>query len=167
MSNKYIVQSRRGTKEQWQDYEQLSYHVKPFAGELVVEYDNGIPRIKIGDGEHEFSELNYMSTDNFLLPKIASITLYGGNSWIQDTDSQDDPIANRYHQVVTFTNGTITSHSKIDLQPSPEQLHTFHEKDITFTTVNEDGVVTVYVVGEKPQDDYTIQATIMEVILDE
>ena len=39
----------------------------------------------------------------------------------------------------------------------------FYEKDITFVTENEGGVVTVYVIGQKPTNDYTIQVTITEV----
>ena len=39
----------------------------------------------------------------------------------------------------------------------------FYEKDITFVTENDGGVVTVYAIGQKPQNDYTIQVTITEV----
>lgn len=69
--------------------------------------------------------------------------------------------ASPYSQVVNIE-GT-TPYSLVDLQPSVEQLEIFHEKDIAFTTENSNGVVTVYVVGDKPTRDYTIQATIMEV----
>ena len=44
-----------------------------------------------------------------------------------------------------------------------EQLAIFYNKDLTFVTENEDGVVTVYAIGQKPTNDYTIQATITEV----
>lgn len=165
--SKFIVQLRRGTKAEWQSYEQQEDHLKPFAGELVVEYDNGIPRLKIGDGTHEFSQLEYMSVDSFLLPKPTTITLLGGNNWIQDVDEDNVPISDRYHQVVTINNGVVTPNSKIDLQPSPEQLSIFHKIDVSFTAVNENGVVTVYAVGEYPKNTYTIQVTITEVITNE
>jgi hypothetical protein len=45
-----------------------------------------------------------------------------------------------------------------------EQLAIFYEKDITFITENDGGVVTVYVIGQKPQNDYTIPVSIVEVI---
>lgn len=152
---KYIVQLRRGTKEQWQEYEKNKpAESMPLAGELVVEYYNGVPRLKIGDGVTAYSKLPYISVDSFILPTPISITIYA-NKWIQDTD-------NRWYQVVTVDNGTITSNSKVDLQPSPEQLTIFHEKDLAFVTENEDGVVSVYCVGRVPQNDYTIQATITE-----
>lgn len=69
--------------------------------------------------------------------------------------------ASPYSQVVTIDG--ITEYSLVDLQPSVEQLTIFHEKDLAFVTENEDGVVTVYAVGDKPQNDYTIQATVTEV----
>ena len=39
----------------------------------------------------------------------------------------------------------------------------FHDKDLAFVTENEDGVVTVYSIGDKPTNDYTIQVSITEV----
>ena len=155
---KYIVQLRRGTKQEWQDYEEKKpTESKPLAGELVVEFDNGVPRLKIGDGKTAYSQLPYMSVDSFILPTPASITLFA-NRWIQDAD-------NRWYQVVDVNNAVITSKSKVDLQPSPEQLSIFHQKDLAFVTENEDGVVSVFCVGQVPQNDYTIQATVTEVIV--
>ena len=69
--------------------------------------------------------------------------------------------SNLYAQVVSIA-GT-TAYSQVDLTPSVEQLAVFYEKDLTFVTENEDGVVTVYAIGQKPTNDYTIQVTITEV----
>ena len=69
--------------------------------------------------------------------------------------------ASPYSQVVTIS-GT-TANSQVDLTPSVQQLAVFHDKDLTFVTENEDGVVTVYAIGQKPENDYTIQVTITEV----
>ena len=66
-----------------------------------------------------------------------------------------------YSQVVTI-DGT-TKYSKVDLLPSVEQLAIFHNKDVAFVTENEDGVVTVYAIGDKPLLDYTMQVQITEV----
>lgn len=66
-----------------------------------------------------------------------------------------------WSQVVTIAGAT--EYSKVDLTPSAEQLTTFHEKDIAFTTENEDGVITVFVIGDKPSNDYTTQAIVTEV----
>lgn len=57
----------------------------------------------------------------------------------------------------------VTSYSKVDLQPTAEQLAIFYEKDVSFVTENDNGVVTVYCIGTKPANDYIIQATITEV----
>lgn len=69
--------------------------------------------------------------------------------------------AGNFGQIVNVEG--VTANSKVDLQPSAEQLIVFHNKDIAFTTENEDGVITVRVIGDKPTNDYTIQATITEV----
>ena len=66
-----------------------------------------------------------------------------------------------FSQVVEVAGAT--EHSQVDLTPSVEQLSIFHQKDLTFVTENEDGVVTVFAIGQKPENDYTIQVTITEV----
>lgn len=68
---------------------------------------------------------------------------------------------NLYSQVVDIEG--ITEHSQVDLTPNVQQLAIFYNKDISFVTENNDGVVTVYVIGQKPTIDYTIQVTITEV----
>ena len=71
--------------------------------------------------------------------------------------------ASPYSQVVHISN--VTERSKIDLQPSTEQLAIFHQKDLTFVAENEDGEVTIYCVGQKPTSDYEIQITVTEVVV--
>ena len=83
---------------------------------------------------------------------VTSVTLLA-SEWIGN--------ASPYSQVVTIPG--VTAFTKVDLQPSVEQLRIFHEKDLTFTTENNGGVVTVYAVGDKPKNDYTIQITKTEV----
>lgn len=172
--SKYIFRLRRGWKwdsdpetgeprNDWMDYEQNEDHVKPFEGELVLEYDNGTPRLKIGDGVREFSELPYMSVDSFVLPTPASITLLP-DAWQPVLDDvTNKPMANRYYQPVTVNNAVITPNSKVDLQPSPVDLAIFHEKDLTFTAINRGGNVRVCVIGQKPTQEYTMQVTVTEV----
>ena len=67
-----------------------------------------------------------------------------------------------YSQIVEVEG--VSVNSMVNLQPSVEQLEIFHDKDIAFTTENDGGVVTVYAIGDKPTNDYIIQATIMEVV---
>lgn len=68
---------------------------------------------------------------------------------------------NLYHQVVETAG--ITEKSQVDLTPNIQQLMVFYEKDVTFVTKNESAVVTVFAVGQKPMNDYTVQVTITEV----
>lgn len=168
MANKYIFQLRRGWKwdsdpttgeprDDWATYESKEDHIKPLEGELVLEYDNGVPRLKIGNGVSEFSALPYMSVDSFILPKPISVTIFA-DKWVQATDD-------RWYQTVTVDNAVITPNSKVDLQPSAEQLDIFHDKDLAFVTENEDGIVSVFCVGQVPTNNYTIQATVTEVAI--
>lgn len=69
--------------------------------------------------------------------------------------------ASPYSQVVQIDG--VTENSQVDLTPSVEQLAIFHNKDLAFVTENEGGVVTVYALGDKPTNDYTIQVTLTEV----
>lgn len=164
--NKYVCCLRRGWKitdengniirDDWAENDTI-----PYPGELVIEYDNGVPRLKIGDGINKFSALPYMSVDSFVLPTPASVTL-SPTEWEQVVENGES-VANRYYQLVTVNNAVITPNSKVDLQPSPEQLAIFHEKDITFTAINRGGNVRVCVVGQQPTQEYTIQATVTEV----
>lgn len=69
--------------------------------------------------------------------------------------------ASPYAQVVELEG--LTENDQVDLTPSVEQLAIFHGKDIAFVTENDGGVLTVYAIGQKPQNDYTIQVTMTEV----
>lgn len=66
-----------------------------------------------------------------------------------------------YSQVVTLTG--VTPHTKVDLQPTPGQVTVFLAKTLAFVAENTNGVVTVYSIGDKPTEDYTIQVTMTEV----
>ena len=85
--------------------------------------------------------------------KSTTITLHA-NKW-----NQKDSV---YSQVVTV-NG-VTPNSKIDLQPSPDQLAMLMEEDVSLTTSNDNGVITVYAIGSTPNTDMTIQVLITEVV---
>lgn len=67
-----------------------------------------------------------------------------------------------YRQEVTVPGAT--ENSQVDLTPSVDQLTVFHNKDLAFVAENDGGTITVYAVGQKPENDYTIQVTITEVV---
>lgn len=167
-----IVKLRRGTKEDWKQYEIIKPEESmPLEGELVIEYEDitdndgniikRIPRLKIGDGSTPYSQLPYMSIDSFVTPNKSTVTIKGGaNNWEMASD-------NRYYQTVTVDNATITLRSKVDLQVDSEQLAIFREKGLSFVAENIDGEVLIFCVGKIPQNDYTIQVTVTEVTVNE
>lgn len=95
---------------------------------------------------------------NKITPSPASITLYA-DSWVQGAGET------MWYQEIVVANATVTPNSKVDLQPSPEQLYIFHEKDLAFVAENDEGKVTIFCIGQKPMNDYTIQVTVTEVIV--
>ena len=85
-------------------------------------------------------------------PTIGEVTLLA-SAWVDED--------NLHSQIVNIEG--VTENSQVDLTPSVEQLLIFYEKDLTFVAENEGGTVTVYAIGQKPTNDYTIQVTITEV----
>ena len=97
-------------------------------------------------------KLQILGSLNKSKARIANVDLIAAN-WVGSKSP--------YSQVVTIEG--VTEYSQVDLTPSIDQLVTFYDKDLCFVTENEDGVITVYAIGQKPENDYTIQATITEV----
>lgn len=90
--------------------------------------------------------------DNKFNTKTASVTL-AADSWT-GTESP-------YSQEVTIDG--VTANSKVDLNPTGEQLNSLATNRTILNTANDNGTVTVYAVGNKPTEDYTMQVTITEV----
>ena len=66
-----------------------------------------------------------------------------------------------YSQVVTIN--TVTPNTKIDLQPTAAQILEMQNRDISFVAENNNGVVTIYAFGWKPNADYTMPVLLTEV----
>lgn len=186
---KYISQMRRGVRyvddngmtllnpdgtpvrDDWTTYTAQEYHLDPLESELVVEYEvnpktgKRLPRLKIGDGKSTFAQLEYMSVDSFILPKPISVTLYA-DKWEQATDIDGADVVDTYCQVVTVDNAVITPTSKVDLQPTTNDLCRLYDLGVALTTKNVGGIITVYAVGAKLNSSLSIQATVTEVVLD-
>lgn len=86
------------------------------------------------------------------IARIADIDLLA-SAWIGEVSP--------YSQVVNIAG--ITEYSQVDITPNAAQLGIFYDKDLSFVTENENGIVTVYAIGDKPLNDYTVQVTITEV----
>lgn len=119
--------------------------------ELVDEYKkNGVSDEQVAQAVKAYLDKN--GIEGISSAKIGEVTLTA-SAWTGEN--------NLYSQIVTIEG--VTENSQVDLTPSVEQLAIFYEKDLTFATENENGIVTVYAVGQKPTNDYTIQVTITEV----
>ena len=88
-------------------------------------------------------------------PKIGNVALLA-SKW-----ESVDPAYPAYSQAVSIDD--VTKNTQVDLTPSIEQLVIFYEKDLAFVAENAEGDVTVYVIGQKPKNDYEMQVTMTEV----
>lgn len=110
--------------------------------------------IKIGgSGQDDTTAKTLATVDDVqsLAPKSTTITLAVAD-WTGD--------ASPYSQTVTVDG--ITAMSKIDLQPTPEQLLELQESAVTLMIVNNNGTATAYAIGFKPTKDYTMKILITE-----
>lgn len=87
-------------------------------------------------------------------PKLTSITM-PASSWSGSS--------NPYSQVVAC-NG-VNVNSKLDLQPTPAQIVELQDAEISLMATNNNGVVTVWAIGNKPTSDYTMDVLITEVVV--
>ena len=111
-----------------------------------------------GDGDISKSIREIYDTFKSIKPiRKVKITLLA-SAWVEE-DTEE------YSQVVSIKN--TTANSQVDLQITKEQIAIFREKDISFWAENKNGIITVFCLGQKPTNDYTVQATITEVVLDE
>lgn len=124
---------------------------------LSEDFANATSKNKLYDIVTEYIQNNremLMGIKDAQISKISSVTLFA-DRWYGTTSP--------YSQVVSVAGAT--KNSKIDLNPTEEQLRIFHNKDIAFVVENNNGVLTVHCIGQKPTNDYTIQATITEVAI--
>ena len=90
-----------------------------------------------------------------ILPRITTITLRASN-WTGNS--------NPWSQVVNITaDANIGISSKLDPQPTAQQIVSMQNEEISIMLSNECGHVVAYAIGNKPTVDYTMQALITEV----
>ena len=106
-------------------------------GSFHIDYTNP-------DGALQRKQITVSKTSTVALP---------ASNWAEAT--------NIYSQVVTVAGAT--ANSKVDIYPTPEQLVELQTAGIALVAVNEDGVVTVYALNNKPTTDYSMQVTLTEV----
>lgn len=76
-------------------------------------------------------------------------------------DEWDKRSEKHYTQVVAIDG--ITPSSQVHPNPTADQLEIFYNKELMLVFENEGGVVTAHLIGQKLENDYTIQVTIVEV----
>ena len=87
-----------------------------------------------------------------VLPRVATISLPKA-SWAGSSSP--------YYQTVSVN--TVTSATKIDLQPTVAQITSLQNADIALMAENTNGTVKVYSFGGKPSADMTMQVLLTEV----
>jgi hypothetical protein len=116
--------------------------------ELVGEVDKNTMAIE--ENKTAITNVN-TRIDNSKFMTVVSLPL---SNWIGETKL--------FSQVVNIEGVTATS--KVDLQPTPEQLIELQDIESTLMAVNDNGIVTVYALHTKPEVDYTMSAVITEVV---
>lgn len=141
-------------------------------GEIISDYSNMLYANRAEYAETADSAYNDKYGNDIAetyQKKFATIDIKGGSdSWTIEnvTNNNGDVIGSRYGQAVNVNNAAITPNSKVDLQITSEQMVIFYEKSLAFVAENDDGAVTVYCVGSIPENDYTVQAVVTEVVVD-
>lgn len=87
--------------------------------------------------------------------KTEEITL-SASKWVE----QDG--GSHYTQVVSVSG--VTANTRIDLNPTPEQLISIVDEGLSMFAANQNGVVTVYCMGGKPATDMTLPIAKQEVV---
>ena len=122
--------------------------------DICVDHDNRtvhtISVIVIKANVHKI-DIKYMP--DCLMPKTTFVELVEGD-WVDD--------GSLLYQVVEI--GGVTTNSKVDLQPTAYQILDLQNNDIAFILENDDGVVTAYCLGGRPNKSYTMQTLITEVV---
>jgi hypothetical protein len=112
------------------------------------DYVSTLTKEQIIEAVQEYFTLNDVPSKS----KLREVTLYA-DKWVGE-----EP---KYEQIVTIEG--VTETSQVNLAPSDEQLDIFYNKKVVLSTKNVGGVVTVTLIGQKLESDYTMQVTLVEV----
>jgi len=122
--------------------------------DICVDHDNmSVHTISIVAIKANVHKIDMKYIPDCLIPKKTYVELVE-SEWIDD--------GSLLCQVVEI--GAVTANSKIDLQPTAYQVLDMQNNDIAFMIENDNGVVTAYCLGGKPNKSYTMQVLITEVV---
>lgn len=134
-------------------------------GDLTIEYRD---IMKVADAIYDFDGNKSETT---LKTSLLLTDIYiPADGWTL-IDTNDETLEKKYSQIITIKNTTPTS--KVDLQPNEEQIYLLDDSDTTLQIGNNNGTFIAYAtvgyytdaqyaIGEAPEIDYTMQATIEE-----
>ena len=104
----------------------------------------GVPEVYVSvHPDNEGSQIAYVSIR--LNDKVSEAT---------ETVSKDEDVSIANHASIAVGRAIFAA---------GKELAIFHEKDLTFVTENDGGTVKVYAIGQKPEHDYVVQASVTEV----
>ena len=109
-------------------------------------------KIKKTDGTWQEVWGAIADTSNVSAPKLTTVTMQA-NAWGGST--------NPYSQNVACSG--VNANSKLDLQPTPNQIVGLQNAEISLMLTNNNGNVTAWAIGGKPTSDYTMDVLITEV----
>lgn len=122
--------------------------------DICVDHDNRtVHTISIVAIKSNVHKIDIKYIPDCLMPKTTFVEL-AEYEWIEDE--------NLLSQVIEI--GGVTANSKVDLQPTAYQILELQNNDIAFILENDDGVVTAYCLGGRPNKSYTMQVLITEVV---
>ena len=84
--------------------------------------------------------------------RVVSVMLLAA-AWVGDNG--------HYTQIIQIDG--VTANSKIDLQLAADQFNEMKKLNVSLMAINVGGTITVHAIGDRPNNDCTIQATITEV----
>lgn len=132
-------------------YSPHNYKPKEIVSEVVAEYM--LPVVTHDGNGHVTIKAGGIGGSSGSNKRISEITLLA-DAWVEESEE-------KYSQVVAIDG--VTENSQVDIKLTDEQFVIFRKKELAFTTRNIGGVVTVFAIGQRPTNDYTMQVTISEV----
>lgn len=151
-----VIESNRNTEAVVHTFPDL---LEQWKKEVIEDIDGGVTDEQIFAAVSDYLDKHPVTSGS--TATIGTVELQA-SKWVKSE------LSDRLHYQENVTIGGVPENfdfenCQVDLTPSVEQLIVFYEKDLTFVTENEEGNVTVYAIGQKPEHDYVIQVTLTEV----
>ena len=128
----------------------------PLSPEIISQYKElhtNLPNTTILNDENAFMEIEYIAEpksyikkNSGSIAKVSTVTL-AASKWVGSKSP--------YSQVVNISG--IPADYTGTVRLTPEQAEAFRGKDVAFMVGNKNGIITVYCIGQKLANDYTVE----------